>query len=78
MVILGDVGLVESCFGLFGDSVTFGARKLHDFCKNVPQVQKSFWTHPMELLGDVGHVESYFGLFVGSVSVRARYIHSLR
>jgi hypothetical protein len=22
---------------------------------NVPQPQKSFWTHPMELQGDVGH-----------------------
>jgi hypothetical protein len=23
---------------------------------NVPQAQKLFWTHPMELLGDMGHV----------------------
>jgi hypothetical protein len=30
---------------------------------NVPQPQKSFWTHPMELQGDVGHVESPFALF---------------
>jgi hypothetical protein len=33
------------------------------FAPNVPQVQKSFWMHMMELLGDVGHVESRFGLF---------------
>jgi hypothetical protein len=47
----------------------------HDRCTvlpNVPQPQKSFWTHPMELLGDVGHVESQFGLFGDSVGVSAR------
>jgi hypothetical protein len=31
------------------------------FVPNVPQPQKSFWTHPMELQSDVGHVESRFG-----------------
>jgi hypothetical protein len=29
---------------------------------NVPQAQKSLWTHPMELLDDVRHVEYHFGL----------------
>jgi hypothetical protein len=38
---------------------------------NVPQAQKSFWTHPMELLGVVGHLESRFGLFGDGVSVGA-------
>jgi hypothetical protein len=33
------------------------------FASNVPQAQKSFWMHPMELLGDVGHKESRFGPF---------------
>jgi hypothetical protein len=36
---------------------------------NMPQAQKSFRTHPIELLGDVGHVESYFVLFGDSVSI---------
>jgi hypothetical protein len=27
---LGDVGIVESCFGPFGDGVTVGARWEHD------------------------------------------------
>jgi hypothetical protein len=36
---------------------------------NVPQAQKSFWAHPMELLGDMGHVESHFGPFGDNVSV---------
>jgi hypothetical protein len=44
---------------------------------NVPQAQKSFWTHPMELLGDLGHVESRFGLFEDSVSVGARQLQGL-
>jgi hypothetical protein len=33
------------------------------FVSNVPQAQKSFWMHPMELLGDVRHRESHFGPF---------------
>jgi hypothetical protein len=29
MELLGDVGHVESCFGLFGDGVSVGARLVH-------------------------------------------------
>ena len=39
---------------------------------NVPEAQKSFWTHPVELPGDVRHVECHFGPFGDSVSVSAR------
>jgi hypothetical protein len=42
------------------------------FAPNVPQAQKLFWTHLMELLGDMGHVETHFDLFGDSVSVGAR------
>jgi hypothetical protein len=42
------------------------------FALNVPQAQKSFWTHPMELLGAVVHIESHFGIFGDIVSVGAR------
>jgi hypothetical protein len=39
----------------------------------VPQAQKLFWTHPMELLGDMGHVVSCLGPFGDSlVSVQDR------
>ena len=38
---------------------------------NVPEAQKSFWTHPMELLGDEAQVESCFGPFGDSVSISA-------
>jgi hypothetical protein len=47
------------------------------FVSNVPQSQKSFWTHPMELIGDVGHVESRFGPFGDSVSVGTRKVPGL-
>jgi hypothetical protein len=41
-------------------------------CANVPQAQKSFWMHTMELLGDVGHVESYFIPFGDTNNLDAR------
>ena len=41
------------------------------FMSKIPQAQKSFWMHLMELLGDVGHVKSHFGLFGDSVGVDA-------
>jgi hypothetical protein len=39
---------------------------------NVPQPQKSFWTHPVEFQGDVGHVESRFGPFEVIVGIVAK------
>jgi hypothetical protein len=45
---------------------------------NVPQAQKSCWTHPMELLGDAGHVESRFSPLENSVNVGTRLVHGLR
>jgi hypothetical protein len=48
------------------------------FVLNVPQAQKSFWMHPMELLGDVGHVESRFGPFGDNFCVGASQVHGLR
>jgi hypothetical protein len=33
------------------------------FEQNIPQAQKMFWTHMMELLDDLGHVESCFDMF---------------
>jgi hypothetical protein len=42
------------------------------FAPNVPQAQKWFWMHSMELLGDEAQEESHFGPFGDSVSVSAR------
>ena len=56
MELLGDMGQVESCFGLFRHGVSVGAR----FAPCVPYGQKSFWTHPMVLLGEEPQVEAHF------------------
>jgi hypothetical protein len=72
MVLLGEEAQVDACFGPFGDSPYLDARLVHGFALNIPQAQKSFWTHPIEHLGDVGHVESRFSPFRDSVSIGAR------
>ena len=77
MVLLGEEAEVDAHFGLFGDSANLtqiGAC----FALNVPLVQKSFWTRPMELLGDADHVESCFCPIGDGVSVSARLVYSLR
>jgi hypothetical protein len=72
MVLLGDEALVYSCFSPFGDSANLDARWVHGFALNIPQAQKSCWTHPIEHIGVVGHVKSHFGLFRDSVSISVR------
>jgi hypothetical protein len=72
MELLGDVGLVESRFCPFGDSVSAGATEVHDLRQMNHKLIKLFWTHRIELLGDVGHVESHFGPFGDSVNIDAR------
>jgi hypothetical protein len=42
------------------------------FAANVPQPQKSFWTHLMVLLGDTTQLEDHFSLFGDSVNLDAR------
>ena len=68
MVLLGDVGQVESLFRSVGSQCRckIGAR----LALNLPLAQKLFWTHSMELLGDVGHVESCFGPLGASFGAR--------
>jgi hypothetical protein len=72
MVLLGDEVQVDYRFCPFGDSADLDARLVHGLALNIPQAQKSFWTHPIEQLGDVGHVQSRFGQFRDSVSIGAR------
>jgi hypothetical protein len=56
MVLLRDEAQVDARLGLFGDSANLDTRLVHSFALNIPQAQKSFWTHLIEHLGDVGHV----------------------
>jgi hypothetical protein len=43
----------------------------------IPEAQKSFCTHPMELLSGKAQVEARVGPFSGGVSVGARMVHDL-
>ena len=42
MRLLGDVGHVESCFVLFGDSVSLGARLLYDLRQTYHRLRNHF------------------------------------
>ena len=72
MELLGDVGHVESCFGLFGDSVSVFCKISAWFALDVPWAYKSFWTHPMVPLGDEAQVEAPFSPFGDSANLDAR------
>ena len=58
MELLGDVGHVESRFGLFGDGVSVGARQVHGLRQTYDRLRKSCWMHPMVLLGDEAQVDA--------------------
>jgi hypothetical protein len=72
MVLLGDEAQVDARFGPFGYSANLNVRLVHGFALNVPQAQKSLWTHLIEHRGDLGHEESHFGPFGESLSIGAR------
>jgi hypothetical protein len=40
--LLGDVGYVESCFSLFGDTISVGARQGHGFCQTYHRLKNHF------------------------------------
>ena len=58
MVLLRDEAQLEAHFGPFGDSANLDARSVHGLCRTYHRIEKSFWTHQMQLLGDVGRVKS--------------------
>ena len=81
MELLGDVGLLESHFGLFGDSVSVGARLVHGLSRKYHRLRNHFGRY-ME-----AEVEVRFGPFGNCVSVDpfgdsanldARLVHGLR
>jgi hypothetical protein len=78
VVLLGDMGHVESHFSLFGESVSVGARLVHGLRQTYHRLIKSFWTHPMVLLGDKALVDAHFGPFQDSAILDARLVHGLR
>jgi hypothetical protein len=66
--LLGDVGHVESHMFLFGDTVSVGARLMHDLRQMYHQLRM----HPMVLLRDEAQVEACFGPFGHSANFDAR------
>jgi hypothetical protein len=68
MVLLCDIGQVETCFSPFGDSINLEARYVH----GLRQICHRLRNHPMVVLGDVGHVEACFSLFGDSINLDAR------
>ena len=42
MKLLGDMGHVESCFGLFGVCVSVDARYMHGFCQTYHRLRNHF------------------------------------
>jgi hypothetical protein len=71
MEILGDVGLVEPRFGLFGDSVNLSTTQVHGLGRTYHRLVL-FWVHPMELLDDVDQMEARFSLFGDTSNLDAR------
>ena len=71
MVLLSDEAQVDACLVHLEIELMLTQDRC-PVCAEIPQVQKSFWTHPIELLGDVGHVESHFSPFGDSANVDAR------
>jgi hypothetical protein len=63
MVLLLDVGRVETRFCPFGDIVNLNTREMHDLCRTYHRLRKSFWMHLIVLVGDVDQVEAHFDLF---------------
>jgi hypothetical protein len=63
MELLGNLGHVESCFGLFADSANLDARLVYGLHQKYHRLRNCFWMHVMVLLGDKAQVEPRFGLF---------------
>ena len=71
MELLAYVGLVESCFGPFGDSVSVGARRCAVCAKRTIGLYIIF-NAPMALLGDEAQVEARFSPCGDSGNLDAR------
>ena len=71
MELLGDVGLVESCFGPFGDMLVL----VQDSCTVYAKSTIGFdivFSAPMALIGDEAQVEARFSPFGDSANLNAR------
>ena len=72
MELLGDVGLVESCFGPFGD---IGLVSVEDWCTVCAKrtiCSAIVFNAPMVLLGEEAQLEAPFSPFGDSANLDAR------
>ena len=71
MELLGDVGHVESRFGLLGDNVGVGASRC-PVCAKRTTGSEIIWDIMMVLLRDEAQVDACFGLFGDSAKLDTR------
>jgi hypothetical protein len=77
MELLRDVGLVESHFGPYGDSVNVGADKCM-VCAKCTIGSEIILDAPDGTPGDEAQVDARFILFGDSANLDARQVHDLR
>ena len=77
MELLGDVGLMESRFGLLGDNVGIGASRCM-VCAKCTTGSEIILDIMMVLLRDGAQVDACFLLFGDSAKLDARQVHGLR
>ena len=71
MELLGDVGLVESCFRLFGDRVSVDGREVHGL-RHTYIGSDLVFNVSMVLLGEEAQLEAPFSPFGASANLDAR------
>ena len=71
MELIDDVCLMESRFGLFRNSVSFGARYVHGLRLMHHILRNHFWS-TFWYFGEEGQVEAQFDLFGDSANPDAR------
>ena len=72
MELLGDMGLVESCFRPFGDIVLVSVEDRCTVCAKRTIGSDIVFNAPLVLLGDEAQVEAHFGPFGDSANLDAR------
>ena len=72
MELLGDVGLVESCFRPFVDIVLVSVEDRCTVCAKRTIGSDIIFNAPMVLLGDVAQVEAPFSPFGDNANLDAR------
>jgi len=71
MELLNDVWHMETRFGLFKNTVSFGARYVHGLCLMHHSLRKHFGS-TYWYFGEEAQVESWFDLFGDSANLDAR------